>query len=60
MKTKQPCSPDAPRVPRGPACSITGRKVLPLVALAVLLAFTALFAGCTAAPGGADAATISP
>lgn len=60
MKTKQPCSPDAPRVRRGLACSLTGRKVLPLVALSVLLAFVALSAGCTTAPGGADAATISP
>ncbi|WP_292366610.1 MULTISPECIES: nitrophenyl compound nitroreductase subunit ArsF family protein [unclassified Methanoculleus] len=60
MKTKQPCSPEAPRVRRGPACSITGRKVLPLFALSVLLAFAALFAGCTTEPGGANAATISP
>lgn len=57
MKKRQPCSPEAPRVRRGLACSITGRNVLPLVALSVLLAFAALSAGCTTEPGGADAAT---
>ncbi len=60
MKTKQPCSPEAPRVRRGLACNITGRKILPLVALSVLLTFATLFAGCTTEPGGADAATAPP
>ncbi|WP_292489950.1 nitrophenyl compound nitroreductase subunit ArsF family protein [Methanoculleus sp. 10] len=60
MKTNQPCSSEVPRMRRGLACNITGRKVLPLVALSVLLAFAALFAGCTTESGGADAATVSP
>lgn len=41
-------------------CSAPARKILPIVALSFLLALTALSAGCTTAPGGADAASVSP
>lgn len=41
-------------------CSAPARKILPIVALSVLLALNALSAGCTTAPGGADAATVPP
>jgi len=44
------------RTHRQRASSSFGRKILPFAMLAVLLACTALFAGCVAAPGGQDAA----
>jgi hypothetical protein len=58
MKTKEPCRNAASRIHRGPACRKTGRKILPFVALSVLLAFVALAAGCVESSGGQAAATI--
>jgi len=42
------------------SCSAPARKILPIVALPVLLALAALSAECMTEPGGMDAATISP
>jgi len=56
MKPEQSCLHEAPRMRRGPACITPGRTILPFIALSVLLACAAVFAGCLAAPGGQDAA----
>ena len=41
-------------------CCAPARKILLIVVLSLLLAFAALFAGCTTEPGGAGATTAPP
>jgi len=60
MRRTQSSSSEPQRTHAQFSCSASGRKILPFTFLAVLLAFTTLFAGCTVAPGGEDTTATSP
>ncbi|MBT8508632.1 hypothetical protein AZH53_09470 [Methanomicrobiaceae archaeon CYW5] len=57
MKTEDPYLHTASRKRRWAACIIPRRTILPFIALSVVLACAAVFAGCVAAPSGEDVTT---